>query len=53
MVGDTDIDILTARNCGVRSIGCTFGFKPYSLPPANPDYLAHTPKDWLRILNME
>ena len=52
MVGDTDIDILTARNCGARSIGCTFGFKPYSLPTAGPDYLAHTPADWLRILEI-
>ncbi len=53
MVGDTDIDILTARNCGARSIGCTFGFKPHSLPPARPDSLAHTPLDWLRILNID
>jgi phosphoglycolate phosphatase len=52
MVGDTDIDILTARNCGARSIGCTFGFKPHSLPAVNPDHIAHTPSDWLRILNI-
>jgi phosphoglycolate phosphatase len=53
MVGDTDIDILTARNCGSRSIGCTFGFKPHSLPAANPDHLAHTPTDWLRIFDID
>ena len=53
MVGDTDVDILTARNCGARSIGCTFGFKPHSLPPAAPDHIAHTPTDWLRILSID
>jgi phosphoglycolate phosphatase len=52
MIGDTDIDVLTARNCGARSIGCTFGLKPRSLADAPPDYLAHTPTDWLQILGI-
>jgi len=50
MVGDTDIDVLTAHNCGARSIGCTFGLKPHSLEDAPPDHLAHTPADWLTFL---
>ena len=49
MVGDTDIDVLTARNCGVRSVGCTFGLNPQSLFDAPPDHLAHTPGDWAKI----
>jgi phosphoglycolate phosphatase len=53
MVGDTDIDVLTARNCGARSIGCTFGLKPHSLTDASPDHLAHNPADWLRVLTLE
>jgi phosphoglycolate phosphatase len=53
MVGDTDIDILTARNCGASSIGCTFGLAPHTLGAANPDYLAHTPTDWLTALGIE
>jgi len=53
MIGDTDIDILTARNCGARSIGCTFGLKPHSLADAPPDHLAHTTTDWLEILGIE
>jgi phosphoglycolate phosphatase len=52
MIGDTDIDILTARNCSARSIGCTFGLKPHSLADAPPDHLAHTPTDWLQILGI-
>src|SRR5882757_10629720 len=49
MVGDTDVDVLTARNCGTSSIGCTFGLAPHTLAAAQPDYLAHTPTDWLAI----
>ena len=52
MIGDTDVDVLTARNCGARSIGCTFGLKPHSLEDAPPDYLAHAPTDWLRVLGI-
>jgi phosphoglycolate phosphatase len=46
MVGDSGVDILTARNCGARSIGCTFGLAPHSLAAAAPDALAHAPADW-------
>jgi phosphoglycolate phosphatase len=53
MIGDTDIDVLTARNCGAHSIGCTFGLKPHSLVDAPPDHLADTPTDWLRILGID
>jgi phosphoglycolate phosphatase len=52
MIGDTDTDVLTARNSGARSIGCTFGLKPHSLVDAPPDHLAHTPTDWLQILGI-
>src|ERR1700730_9155770 len=47
MIGDSDIDILTARNCGASSIGCTFGLSPHTLAAAPPDHTAHTPTDWL------
>jgi len=52
MIGDSHVDILTARNCGARSIGCTFGLAPLSLATVEPDDLAHTPTDWLRILDI-
>jgi phosphoglycolate phosphatase len=50
MIGDSDVDVLTARNCGARSIGCMFGLSPHSLEAAAPDALAHTPADWPRLL---
>jgi phosphoglycolate phosphatase len=46
MIGDSDVDILTARNCGARSIGCTFGLAPQSLAEAPPDALADSPLEW-------
>ena len=50
MIGDTDADILTARNSGARSIGCTFGLKPCSLVEVPPDHLANSPTDWPSLL---
>jgi phosphoglycolate phosphatase len=52
MVGDSHVDILTARNAGTQSIGCTFGLAPQSLATIKPDHLAHTPTDWLSILGI-
>lgn len=51
MIGDSHVDVLTARNCGARSIGCTFGLAPQSLVTVEPDHLAHSSADWLTILN--
>ncbi len=50
MVGDSDVDILTARNCGARSIGCSYGLAPHSLAAVSPDALADSPAQWLAAL---
>ncbi|MBY0375195.1 MAG: HAD-IA family hydrolase [Bryobacteraceae bacterium] len=39
MVGDSSVDIETARNAHVASCGCRFGFAPESLTSAQPDFL--------------
>ena len=39
MIGDSEVDIMTARNCGARSIGCSYGLSPQSLAAAPPDAL--------------
>jgi phosphoglycolate phosphatase len=46
MVGDSDVDILTARNAGVWSIGCSYGLSPHTLETVPPDYLVDSPADW-------
>jgi phosphoglycolate phosphatase len=46
MIGDSDVDILTARNCGARSVGCTYGLAPQSLAAANPEALVDSPTEW-------
>jgi phosphoglycolate phosphatase len=39
MIGDSAIDVLTARNAGVRACGVTYGISPESLKDAPPDLL--------------
>jgi phosphoglycolate phosphatase len=50
MIGDSDVDVLTARNCGAWSVGCTFGLAPHSLAAANPNGLAHSPAEWVEVV---
>jgi phosphoglycolate phosphatase len=52
MIGDSDIDILTARNCGALSIGCTFGLAPHSLAAAQPTLLANSAAEWPALLGI-
>ena len=35
MIGDSKVDVQTARNAGAWSIGCAFGFAPAE-PDGNP-----------------
>ena len=51
MIGDSHVDVLTARNTGTRSIGCAFGLAPQSLITVPPDYLAESPTDWPVLIN--
>lgn len=37
MVGDSYVDVLTARNAGARAAGCLWGFQPESLVEHPPD----------------
>ena len=39
MVGDSGVDIQTARNAGVRACGVTYGFQPETLNDPAPDIL--------------
>ena len=46
MIGDSEVDILTARNCGARSIGCSYGLSPQSLVAAPPDATVDSAAQW-------
>jgi phosphoglycolate phosphatase len=50
MIGDSQIDVETARNAGVWSIGCTFGYGPQDLMTSPPDILVDSPADWPEAL---
>ena len=50
MIGDSQVDVQTARNAGSWSIGCTFGLAPGSLEAIPPDVLVDSPADWTAAL---
>jgi phosphoglycolate phosphatase len=39
MVGDSSVDIRTARNAGVQACGCAWGFQPETFAAEPPDFL--------------
>jgi len=50
MVGDSAVDIATARNAGIACCGVTYGFQPESLANPAPDLLVGRMEqfaDWL------
>lgn len=49
MVGDSDIDILTARSAGLFSVGCNYGLAPHTLEAAPPDVMVETPAEWTEV----
>jgi phosphoglycolate phosphatase len=52
MIGDSDVDVLTARRAGAVSIGCTFGLAPHTLALAQPDLTVDSPSEWPRALGL-
>ena len=50
MVGDSDVDVLTARNCGAHSIGCSFGLAPERLAAAGAELVVSSPREWPKAL---
>jgi phosphoglycolate phosphatase len=51
MIGDSKVDVQTARNAGTWSIGCAFGFGPQNLMETPPDILVDTALDWVTALS--
>jgi phosphoglycolate phosphatase len=53
MVGDSQVDILTARNAGMWSVGVSYGFAPRTLELVVPDVLVDTPAELAVALSGE
>jgi phosphoglycolate phosphatase len=50
IVGDSDIDVLTARNAGIYCVGVTYGLAPHTLEDAPPDVLIDHPRELADVL---
>ena len=51
MIGDSDVDILTARRAKTWAIGCRYGLSSHTVESIPSDYLADFPKDWISALD--
>ncbi len=53
-VGDSEVDVKTAHNAGIKCIACTWGFREKSvLENENPEYIIDSPEEILRIVGAE
>jgi phosphoglycolate phosphatase len=51
MIGDSQVDVQTARNAGAWAVGCAFGFGPQNLMETPPDVLVDSASEWTKALN--
>ena len=50
-IGDSESDVMTAKNAGLKCIGCLWGFRDLdTLTKAGADYIVKNPKEILDIL---
>ncbi len=52
MIGDSDVDVLTARRAGAWVIGCKFGLSSHTLENIPSDCLVDSPSEWATALNL-
>lgn len=50
MIGDSKVDVETARNAGTWSLGCSFGFGTKTLAENPPDVLVDSALEWTEVL---
>ena len=50
MIGDSMVDVQTARNAGAWALGCAFGFGPQNIMETPPDILVDKPSEWTAVL---
>ena len=51
MVGDSEVDVFTARNAGAWTMGCGFGLSPETLRVSGPDVLVDRASEWTTALD--
>ena len=49
LIGDSDVDVLTAQNAGIFSVGCSYGLSPHTLEAAPPDVMVDNPREWIEL----
>jgi phosphoglycolate phosphatase len=56
MVGDSEVDVLTARAAGAWSLGCRYGLSPHTIDAMREerlvDAVVDTPAEWARALGV-
>jgi phosphoglycolate phosphatase len=52
MIGDSDVDMLTAKRAGARSLACAYGLAPHSLAAASPDAIVQHASEWPTALGL-
>lgn len=50
IIGDSDVDVVTAKNAGIYSVGVTYGLAPHTLEEAPPDILVDHPLELADVL---
>jgi phosphoglycolate phosphatase len=50
IIGDSDVDVITAKNSGIYSVGVTYGLAPHTLEDAPPDVLIDHPTELPDVL---
>lgn len=50
LVGDSSVDVQTARNAGAQCLGCHYGLAPESLNVYPPDLVCQSPAEWPALL---
>jgi phosphoglycolate phosphatase len=52
LIGDSDVDALTAQRCGTHFLGCTFGLAPAALAAAEPEATVDHASEWPAALGL-
>ena len=50
LIGDSHVDVETARAAGTLCIGCSYGLDPQRLSAAGPDATVGHPGEWLQAI---